>query len=280
MSIIRPIRNEPALLLKTREGKVLVVADLHLGFEKKLAFKGINLPTQSTRTLQSLTKMINQVKAEKIVIVGDVKHGVAKILPYEWIDIPRFFEKLVKQVREVLLIPGNHDAGLASLLPSEVKVTSSRGLYLKDDKIYLMHGHTWPNVEAFHSNILIMGHQHLTFELKDDSGLRVAQPIWVSLHWRPDKVAQSYLKHVNHSFTENPKEELEKLYGFKITSPKIIFMPAFNRLIPGTRINRSARTEFMGPMLSGENVDLNSVEITLLDGTYMGKLIEQQVNPY
>jgi metallophosphoesterase superfamily enzyme len=143
-----------------------------------------------------------------------------------------------------------------------------------------MHGHTWPNIAAFNSDILIMGHQHLTFELRDDSGLRVAPSIWVSLRWRPDRVAQSYLKHLNHTFTENAKEELEKLYGFKVTSPKIILMPAFNRLVPGTRINRPRRTEFMGPMLSGENVDLDSVEITLLDGTYMGKLKEQQVNPY
>jgi len=281
LNLIRPVRDEPALLLKTRKGRVLVVSDLHLGFEKNLASKGINLPTQSTRILHSLCKVIKRVRADKIIIVGDIKHGVAKILPYEWIDIPQFFEQLLKEVKEILLIPGNHDAGLASLVPPEVNIAPSRGLLIEDKrKIYLMHGHTWPSVEAFNSDIIIMGHQHLTLDLTDDSGLRVAQPIWVSLRWRPEKVAESYLRYLKRSFTENPEEEFKRLYTFDITSPKIILMPAFNHLVPGTRINRSGRSEFMGPMLGGENVDFNSVEITLLDGTYMGRLLEQGVKPY
>src|SRR5436189_224748 len=64
-----------ALLL--REERVLVISDLHLGFEGALAEQGVSIPRFQRRViLERLGKMLDRNKAEQVVIAGDLKHDL------------------------------------------------------------------------------------------------------------------------------------------------------------------------------------------------------------
>lgn len=55
---------------------MLLVADLHIGFEYELAKMGISIPYQTNRLLNELLAIVTESKARRLVIVGDLKHGV------------------------------------------------------------------------------------------------------------------------------------------------------------------------------------------------------------
>src|SRR2546428_10299626 len=58
--------------------RVLVVADLHLGWEVSLSHQGIHVPSQVPRLLEKLRKIINDTHPRRLILLGDVKHAVAK----------------------------------------------------------------------------------------------------------------------------------------------------------------------------------------------------------
>ena len=55
-TIVKPVADQPALLLEREAERVLVVADLHLGWEVSLSHQGIHVPSQVPRLLEKLRK--------------------------------------------------------------------------------------------------------------------------------------------------------------------------------------------------------------------------------
>src|SRR5947208_9674559 len=92
--------------------RVLVVADLHLGWEVSLSHQGIHVPSQVPRLLEKLRKIINDTHPRRLILLGDVKHAVAKVELEEWKYVPEFFEGLVEMIPDVQVVPGNHDGNL------------------------------------------------------------------------------------------------------------------------------------------------------------------------
>src|SRR5881397_997500 len=64
--------------------RVLVVADLHLGWEVSLSHQGIHVPSQVPRLLEKLRKIISDTHPRRLILLGDVKHAVAKVELEEW----------------------------------------------------------------------------------------------------------------------------------------------------------------------------------------------------
>ena len=75
------------------------MADLHLGFEFELVEKGINLPSQTGRIKGRVLRLLEEVKPEKLIILGDLKHTIPKVSLQEWRDIPEFLEAVREAVR-------------------------------------------------------------------------------------------------------------------------------------------------------------------------------------
>src|SRR5256884_6090840 len=103
-----------ALLL--RQERVLVISDLHLGFEGALAEQGVSIPRFQRRViLERLGKMLDRNKAEQVVIAGDFKHEFSKNLVDEWVEVKQVLRFLKDRVKPVL-VRGNHDNYLATIL--------------------------------------------------------------------------------------------------------------------------------------------------------------------
>src|SRR5713101_9911875 len=114
---VRPVADQPALLLERQGERVLVIADLHLGWEVTLARQGIHVPSQVPRLLDKLRKILAETHPNLLILLGDVKHAVAKVELEEWKYVPEFFDRLIEIIPDVEIVPGNHDGNLEPLTP-------------------------------------------------------------------------------------------------------------------------------------------------------------------
>src|SRR5437867_5936608 len=171
---LRFLVNEPAVLIK--EKGILIISDLHLGFEIELYKSGIIIPSQFQKFREEIEKIKKETKAKTIVILGDLKHKVPGISFREIREIPKFLEFLKENFR-VLLIKGNHDAEIETILPKGVKLYSSRGF--KIGRYGFFHGSSWPKQNLMNCDFLFMGHQHPAIEFRDNIGYRNFERVWI-----------------------------------------------------------------------------------------------------
>jgi len=266
-----------ALLINEDSEKTLVISDLHIGWEISLAEEGIYVPSQTARLLERLREIIFSEKPDRLIVLGDVKHTVAKIETEEWRDVPRFFEEICRIVPEVQIIPGNHDGEIEALLPEKVKVSSPRGLIIGD--IGLFHGHTWPFLEMLNCKSLVIGHVHPVVTFKDPIGFRITRQVWVKAPCNSLVLAKSMFK--GHNLRLKRKESVDdalKRLDISLNVNNLIIMPSFNDFLGGQTVNAYGLTRqkkfkgFIGPVLRSGSIDFDKAEIYLLDGTFLGSL--------
>lgn len=246
--MIRFIRDYPALFIPKE--KILVIADLHLGLEHELYKAGIVIPPQAEKFKKLIDSLIKETKARTLIILGDIKHKVPGISFREMKEIPKLFLHLVKEIK-VVCVKGNHDDGISSLLPKEVKIFSSRGFRI--GKYGFFHGHAWPSRKLMQCDYLFMGHVHPCLEFRDSFGYRSIEQVWIK--------------------GELDKNLVKKKYKIKKTGRlETIILPAFNKLLGGVAINKVASKELIGPLLSNNFLDVRKSKAYLLDGTYLGKV--------
>ena len=246
---MRFIKNCPALFIE--EIGVLAIADLHIGIEYELYKSGINIPSQVKENKKTLDNLIKKTKANRLVILGDVKHDVPGISYQEMREIPEFLKELSEKIKIDMCL-GNHDTYVKQLSPKEIEIHETKGF--KIGKFGFIHGHTWPSKELITCDCLIMGHTHPTIQFKDRFGYRIIEPIWIKGKIIREKIKGRYRTD-------------------KIGKLEIIIMSAFNRLLGGTAINvKRTNDELLGPLLKNKFIDIDESELYLLDGTYLGKL--------
>ncbi|MBU3896488.1 MAG: metallophosphoesterase [Nanoarchaeota archaeon] len=229
------ILTERALLID----KMLIIADLHIGFESELYHSGISIPSQIYKIEESINKLIKRTKVKELIILGDLKHQVPGTFFQEIQEIPLFLERLSKKVK-VTIVKGNHDADLEKITNTDIM--SSKGIQV--GKNGFVHGHAWFFAKLLDCEYLIMGHIHPAIEFAH----RTKQPCWVRC--------------------KLGKKSIEKKFKKKCNIKEIIIMPSFNPLIGGLALN-SDRISY-GAIL--DNADMKNAKIFLLDGTYIGKL--------
>ncbi len=261
------IENYPALLHKQKLHRTLIISDLHLGWEMNLAQKGIHLPSQMQKTLQKLFKLTQITKPHTLIILGDVKHTVAKTELGEWHDIPAFLEAVETKVKDIQIVRGNHDGNLEPMLLQGIKLHPSTGITLND--VGLFHGHTWPAKKLLSCSTLVMGHVHPTAAFYDSLGLRITTPVWVKAKCDAEKLAKSYPKNRR---TKKIKKSLEAaIYQPKVK--QVFIMPCFNDFLGGRPVNKkSVQKRYIGPVFRSEALDIDNAEIYLLDGTFLGTI--------
>lgn len=245
------IKNSPSLLIE--EESILVVGDLHIGIAYKLYKKGINIPDQLQDIEERLLKLLKKSKAEKLIMLGDIKHEVPGINYPEIHELPKFLSRLSDKV-EVHICKGNHDTHMEKIIQDEVKLHQSGGFRVNDYFFY--HGHEWPLKEFLECSHLILSHVHPVFEFKDKFGYRISKPVWMKL--------------------EVEKENFQERYKIRKSGKlEIVLVPSFNKLLGGYPINKiDEQADSISPILRAGIVDIKESEIYLLDGTYLGKLSE------
>jgi len=271
---IRPVRPYPALLLRRNSERVLVVADLHIGWEATLAQKGVHVPSQTPKILEKMFQLIESCKPTGLVFLGDVKHTIARVEMEEWRDIPDFFEALGRKVSDIQVVPGNHDGNLEPLLPETVKILPSTGVVLGD--VGLFHGHAWPAPELLGCRSLITGHVHPMVAFRDPMGFRITRQVWVKAECNGERLAKSLLEHLGVKVNADPAALLRDRFGVRLRSSQLFIMPSFNEILGGQPINKRSvgkdvrSRAFIGPVLRSGSINIDGAEIYLLDGTFLG----------
>ncbi len=245
---IKFVTGEAALTI----GKALVVTDLHIGIEYRYRKSGIALPSQLKNMSSRLDTLLDRTGAERLVILGDVKHKVPGTSFQEEREIPAFFRGLVEKVR-VELAPGNHDGGIEALLPEEVAVYPRSGFRLGD--VWLCHGHAWPEQEFLKSKAVVIGHNHSGFEFRDGLGYRWTEQVWVRAGLEKEGLSGRY------------KDLGESL-------PELVLMPSFNRFTGLIPLNREGVGSREGPSPLFRVAKRAEARIFMLDGTFLGELGE------
>lgn len=252
MSDVKILFKEHAILLNCRS-KILIVADIHLGYEVELIKKGVNVPQRAPILAQELITLGKKMKTKSLYILGDVKHKIATASNYDLYQITSFFEKLREWFNEVNVTLGNHDGGLKRLLPSNVAFTGSRGTIIKcnSEIISLFHGHAFPHPESVDSRYIITGHGHYRVQLKDTFGLKFTEPVWIVGEMDREKFLKIF-----------PKKEIkEKIFKENI---KFIILPPFNRIVGGISVEKAVENSTILKYMIKENTKL-----FLDDGTYL-----------
>jgi putative SbcD/Mre11-related phosphoesterase len=253
-----PLFPHPALLLEKGGERALVIADLHIGWEMALSEQGIHIPSQTRRFLERILGLIRDHEPSLLILLGDVKHTIAKADMAEWRDVPEFLDALRRSVREVVLVPGNHDGGIDPLLPSGIKMLGASGMRLWD-RYGLLHGHAWPGPELLECDLLIMAHMHPTVTLSDPLGFRIIQQVWI--RGRCDRGGL------------RERVGRRKAGVGKRGDLDCLIMPSFNDFLGGQSINRGdfGEVEYIGPILRSGLMELGESDVYMLDGTYLGK---------
>lgn len=276
--MLSPLFPHPAMLLRKGSERVLIVADLHIGWEVSLAEQGIHVPSQTPRMKEKLLKLVHMYKPTRLLFLGDVKHTIARIELEEWRDIPDLFETLLRDVSDIKVVLGNHDGNLEPLLPTAVETVPPSGIAIHDTGFF--HGNAWPASELLQCHSLVIGHVHPTVAFRDHLGFRITAQVWVRAQLNREQFAKSFLKGMG--FRVKPSEDaikaLQKNFHVRFKASEFYIMPYFNEFLGGRPVNRasvrsgrgSRSIEYLGPMLRSGSVDIEDAETYLLDGTFLG----------
>jgi len=256
--VIELIPKEPALLLTGGKHRLLIVADLHLGYEQLLATRGVSLPNPSEVIAQHLERLISSTKPTRIIFLGDLKHTIHGMERRELREVSWLLERIQRQV-DITVIRGNHDADIELILPDQTILTPSQGLRINlgSLNIYLLHGHARPGPEFLETDILIMGHIHPAVALPSFAGRYRTHRAWVRTGWKPT-IQQATEKWFKRQDKKETEEQLRRM--------QILILPAFNDLLPKRELNRAITEErYAGPL--GRHLNLEKAELLMLDHT-------------
>lgn len=215
MEILKGIEIRDLALLINKN--ILVIADLHIGYEYALNKQGILIPRKQFQdTLKRLKGIFNEVKnIETIIINGDLKHEFGEISSQEWSETLKIFDCLAEHCNKIILIKGNHDTILEPL--ARKRNLEIKQFYCTED-ICILHGDKiLRNKEVENSKILMIGHEHPAISLK-----------------------------------EGNKSEIYKCFmRGKWKSKQLIVQPSFLPIVEGTDIRRE---ELLSPYLKHSKI--------------------------
>jgi len=168
----------------------------------------------------------------------------------------RLLRSLYEQIQaagsRLVVIRGNHDIHLKSILPSTAEVTSRAVLSdASNRRIAVTHGHAYPSDIDW--DCLILAHIHPVVRLKDNRGFSEELPVFLRA-----QVDAAVLSHV----LGQPVDD-EKLR-------QIIILPAFNPYLLGSVVNDPEKPHRPG-MIERLLRDVD-FRVSLTDGTFLGNL--------
>jgi putative SbcD/Mre11-related phosphoesterase len=107
-----------SVLVQVEEERMLVIGDLHLGYERNVQRMGVSVDTLAPllAELQALCERAGNVSV--CVLLGDVIHHFTPPESLEWQGVTRVLTLLGSYSQRIVIIRGNHDNALAPLVRS------------------------------------------------------------------------------------------------------------------------------------------------------------------
>ncbi len=163
MEISKGIEIRDCCLWLKKE-KILILNDLHLGYEEALHRRGILVPKfQLQEILFQLEKILQEVTPKIVIINGDLKHEFGTVLRQEWNDVLVFLDFLLKRTFNIIIIRGNHDPTLKYI--AEKRALTIATEYRCGDTL-IVHGDELVTTDA---KRIIIGHEHPAVTLREGS---------------------------------------------------------------------------------------------------------------
>jgi uncharacterized protein len=183
------------LALYLKEEKVLVLADLHIGYEDELVKQGVMVPKFHFRDLvkrvegifDSLKKRKKKVKV--VVINGDLKHEFGRISDEEWRNTLKMLDYLSRKCERIVLVRGNHDKTLGPIADKRNVLLVDH--FLEGDKM-IAHGDKIVDIPPS-VKTLIIGHDHPAVGIYEDLRKEVYKCFLVGKHKRKNLIVQPSL---------------------------------------------------------------------------------------
>jgi hypothetical protein len=265
---MEPIFDDRGLIISWDDATVLLISDIHLGFEETISQeRGVEFPPQNSVIRQRIENLVKKYNVSHLYIIGDVKHTIIADSFYNWEILPGFMEKLGNLV-ETTIIPGNHDGDLEALLPRDVTLTDVHGIVSgpREETVGLLHGHSWPSSFVLDAKMMVVGHNHPTIrrfrdasvpEIGRSSRRRFGGIVPVIIQSKLDKNCARQ----KMGMLENPDD----------TDCTIITLPSFNELLSGIPVNYST-SNFYGPLFENKCADLYESDVYSIEGLFLGKV--------
>ena len=262
------IFDDRGLIITHDDTPVLLISDIHLGYEEELADnRGVQFPPQHPVILKRIESLVKKHEISQLFIIGDVKHTILTDSYYNWEIVPEFTEALAELV-ETTVVPGNHDGNLKALLPRSINVSDVHGVLIgpKKDQIGLLHGHSWPSVDVIDAKMIVIGHNHPTIrrfrdasvpEIGRSSRRRYAGTVPVVLKSKLDRNCVRRAMGI----LDIPSDD----------ECVLITLPSFNELLSGVSINYP-KSEFQGPLFENKCASLLDSEVFSIDGIFLGSV--------
>lgn len=150
---------------------ILVIADVHIGFEESFARRGVLLPRGEYKIIKEDMKKITENlggkgKINEIIILGDLKHEFGEISSQEWHDVIDFLEFLGEKCERIVLVKGNHDKILAPI--AEKRGLEARDYYISGENCFIHGDKMFPEVLESKVKRIFLGHMHPAITIKED----------------------------------------------------------------------------------------------------------------
>lgn len=233
-----PVFGERALFIPG--ARTVVVGDLHVGLESGLREIGVNIPSQTQRMRERLLALVADLGAQRLIVIGDLKHTVPYSTRQEAEELPWFFQGFPCAVE---LVRGNHDVDLEGLL--DVEIHEAGGIRVQD--VGLLHGHEWPDEDVMAAKVLVTCHNHPAVMLVDELGHRHKEACWIRTR---------FLGRAHYATLPD----------------ELLVMPAFNELTGGTAFNAPEAKRLLGPFFGNAMVDLDGARVYTVDGVDLGTI--------
>ncbi|MBS3124011.1 metallophosphoesterase [Candidatus Woesearchaeota archaeon] len=196
-----------------KKEKIILLNDLHIGYEEALQRRGVLVPKfQLKEILSKLESILEKTRPEKVIINGDLKHEFGRVLRQEWKEVLEFLEFIINKGVEVIIIKGNHDH-LMQVLANKKNITLINSYVLGDNLI--LHGDELVkediNLKKFKR--IIIGHEHPAIVLREGG----------------------------------KKEKYKCFLQGKWKNKELIVMPSFNPLLEGTDVSKE---KLLSPFLT------------------------------
>lgn len=158
-----------SLLIEHRGARVLVVSDLHLGYNEVLRRGGVLLPgniyASIKKDLEEIFTAIGRV--DRVVLLGDLKHEFGMILREEREEIANLITYLRTQCGAITIIKGNHDVLLSYL--AENAFVSVCDYFLWEGFCFVHGDKDFPFLYDSAVTHWIVGHAHPAISLQEGS---------------------------------------------------------------------------------------------------------------
>ncbi|MBS3089074.1 metallophosphoesterase [Candidatus Pacearchaeota archaeon] len=162
------------LLIEVSGKRILVIGDLHLGFEESLNESGILVSRRMfDEMVEELDGLFDEIgRVDEIVLLGDVKHAFGRVIRQEWNEVLKLIDYFSEKCDKIIIIKGNHDRAI-ELIARKRENVEVKDFYCCEEVCFLHGDRDFAGIYRDGIKYWIIGHGHPAVKIKEKGGVRI-----------------------------------------------------------------------------------------------------------